>query len=293
MKKTLFAFLFINAFLFSFAQETYTINNETLVLKTEADGALDLLWNTIDGQYRYFVRTENGDITELKNTKGTSNKFQNEYRATLEGLTNGLPADQTKLTVYSLKDYVDAYNKSVDSSYIFEDRTIKLGTRLGVFGGLTNQPFVENPTNKSVTFFGAEFEIFDQKNYYNHAGFLNVRHSLDSNELPYTSTQLSLGYRYRFINKDRFSIYGQTKFATYTHSKTTITYENPNNLGTFITQDESGSSFNVPFVFGIGADIKVGDSGYIIFVYDSLFAAFVDSEGNFPVDFAIGYKFNL
>ena len=45
-------------------------------LKTQIDGKIDLLWNIIDNQYRYFIRTEDGTITELKNTKNADNKFQ-------------------------------------------------------------------------------------------------------------------------------------------------------------------------------------------------------------------------
>lgn len=293
MKKTFFLFAFISAFIVSFAQETYTINSENLTLKTETEGALDLLWNIFNEEYRYFIKDENGTITELKNTRDTNNKFKSEYKAILERFTNGKSASKTNLTLYSLKDYVDAYNKTKDNNYTIESRVIKLGTRIGVFGGITNQPFIDNPNNQNVAFFGTELEIFDQSNTYNHAGFLNIRHSLDSDEFPYSSTQLALGYRYRFINKAKFNIYAQTKLATFTQTKTTITYQDPNNTNSIITQEESGSSFNVPFIFGVGADFKVGDSGYITFVYDSLFAAFVDSKDNFPVDFAIGYKFNL
>jgi len=48
----------------------------------------------------------------------------------------------------------------------------------------------------------------------------------------------------------------------------------------------------VTFIFGLGADIKLG-SGYLTLVYDSLFGVFIDSKDNFPVDFAVGYKFDL
>ena len=63
MKKSLLIFILCFAFQFYYGQETYTVNGETLQLKTEIDGKLDLLWNTFDGEYRYFVRTEIGTIT--------------------------------------------------------------------------------------------------------------------------------------------------------------------------------------------------------------------------------------
>jgi len=76
MRKILFLLIFLLAVQYNYSQNTYTINDQQLELKTEIDGKLDLLWNTFNGQYRYFVRTEDGQIQELKNTKGTDNKFQ-------------------------------------------------------------------------------------------------------------------------------------------------------------------------------------------------------------------------
>mgnify|MGYP000267953113 CR=1 FL=1 len=62
-----------------FAQQTYTLNNETLELKTEVEGNIDLLWNIFDGKYRYFVRDKDGDIQELVNTKNKdTHKYQEE-----------------------------------------------------------------------------------------------------------------------------------------------------------------------------------------------------------------------
>ena len=37
------------------AQKEYIVNGETLQLKTEVDGTLDLLWTITNQQYRYFV----------------------------------------------------------------------------------------------------------------------------------------------------------------------------------------------------------------------------------------------
>ncbi|HLV69932.1 MAG TPA: hypothetical protein VKY34_04435, partial [Xanthomarina sp.] len=91
------------------AQESYTINGETLQLKTEVEGNLDLLWNIIDDQYRYFVRTEDGFIKELLNTKNPdTKKYQEQYKNTLNNLTKeyGLNAKKVNLTLASLKDYI-------------------------------------------------------------------------------------------------------------------------------------------------------------------------------------------
>jgi len=56
MKKLVCLLGFLVFSTFAFSQETYTINGEELSLKTEVNGTLDLLWNNINGEFRYFVR---------------------------------------------------------------------------------------------------------------------------------------------------------------------------------------------------------------------------------------------
>ncbi|WP_452224971.1 hypothetical protein [Lacinutrix chionoecetis] len=291
MKKIILLFNLFAFCALSFAQETYTVGNETLLLKTEVDGTLDLLWNTINDEYRYFVKTDDGLITELKNTRGTNNKYQNEYKNVLEDLTS-MDASNVNLTTYSLKTFIDKYNASADSNYVSNDKKSKVKLRLGAFGGITNSPFNVNINNEKVPLFGAELEAISDNANSNHAGFLNVRHTTDNDEFRYSATQIALGYRYRFINKPTFNIYGQTKFATLTFSNTTVTVADPNNTNAFITIEDSSNSFDAPFIFGLGADIKIGN-GYLTLVYDSLFAVLIVNQDNFPVDFAVGYKFNL
>ncbi len=290
MKKLVVLLSFIAFSNLVFSQETYIVNNETLELKTEVDGTLDLLWNTFDNQYRYFVRSKDGNIVELKNIKGDDNIYQEEYKTTLSGLTQR-DASKVKLTTYSLKSFINDYNASVDSNFVNDETRPGLKFRLGLSGGLTNHPFVTNSNNENALSFGAELEILSDEDLPRQAGFLSLRHSPDKDEFKHSSTQLALGYRYRIINKSGFNIYAQTKFATFTTSKATITYLDMDS--NVVTEENSGTSFDAPFVFGIGADIKVGDNGYVTLVYDSLFGIFIDNQGNFPVDFAIGYKFNL
>lgn len=288
--KKLFVLLFVLAFSPSiYAQDTYTVNNETLELNMEVDGTLDLLWNTFDNQYRYFVRSSDGTIVELKNTKGSSNSFQEEYKATLELLTKEDPSE-VKLTTYSLKSFIQAYNISADPNASYEDNKSQLKLRLGLFGGLTNNPFVDNPGNENTLSFGAELEVLSDESLPNQAGFVSLRHSPEADNFKYSSTQLALGYRFRFINLEGFNVYAQTKFVTLTASKSTVSFVN--GASELIVEERSETAFDAPLIFGIGADIKLG-SGYITMTYDSLFAVLVDNQGNFPVDFALGYKFNL
>ncbi|WP_431110668.1 hypothetical protein [Winogradskyella poriferorum] len=287
MKKILIAMLFCLAFQLNYSQETYTVNGETLELKTEIDGKLDLLWNVIDGKYRYFVKTEDGTITELKNTKDDNNDYQEEYKSTLSSLTNGNSTDKLKLTLYSLRNYIDSYNASVDTSYTSTSTESNVQFRLGFSGGITNNPFVGNPDNTKTPLIGAELEIYEANVLPRHSGFLQARHAFENDDFKYSTSELSLGYRFRFINKERFSIYGQVKLATINFSNFTFLDENDMEV------DSNETSFDIPFIFGVGSDIKVGNNSYITIIYSELFALLLDNQGNFSTDIAIGYKFNL
>lgn len=291
MKKFILLLVFLTFTTWTFAQQTYTVGNETLALKTETEGTLDLLWNTINEQYRYFIKTKDGKITELNNTKDTDNKYQEEYKSVLEDLTS-MNASKVKLTTYSLKSFIDKYNGSIDSNYVSSEPKSKVKLRLGVFGGVTNSPFNKNPNNQKTALFGTELEAVSDNLASRHAGFLNVRHTTDNDDFKYSATQVALGYRFRFISKANFNIYAQTKFATFTSSKITSTIADPSDSNAFITIEDTSTAFDVPFIFGLGADIKLG-KGYLTLVYDSIIAAALDSQDNFPVDFAVGYKFNL
>ncbi|HZW63416.1 MAG TPA: hypothetical protein VFF15_07220 [Flavobacteriaceae bacterium] len=293
MKKIGLCLGFLLLSFFSFSQETtYTVNHETLELKTEVEGKLDLLWNIIDGKYRYFVKTEDNTLQELQNTKDDNSKYREQYKTVLNKLT-GKNAEDVDLTLFSLKEFIKVYNESVDSNLHYTDDKSHLGGRLSGFIGLTNSPFVENPENTTVPLFGAELEFFGKKALPRHAGFFSVRHALDNDDFQYSETQLALGYRYRILNQSRVTIYGQVKLVTYSFSKATYSYPDEENEGQFITEKESGSTFEAPLIFGLGADIKLTENSFITLVYGEIFAAFLDSQGNFPVDFAIGYKFNL
>ena len=279
MKKILILVFLIAISHTSFAQETYTINDETLVLKTEVEGDLDLFWNTIDGAFRYFVRNNDGDIQELKNTKDSeSNAFLEEYKTVLNTLTgNSISADKVNLTLSSLKTFFEAYNVSKNINYQVSER-VKLQSRISVFGGLTNNPLVINPDNKTTPFFGLEYEILEANKLPMHAGFFSIRHALEHKDFKYSATQLALGYRFRFINKSAFNIYANVKFATYTFSDSPA---------------RNISAFDVPFIFGLGSDIKIGENSFITLAYNELFSLFIGDGGNFPIDFAIGYKMSL
>ena len=287
MKKLLLFILLCITFQFNYSQESYNINGETLELRTEIEGQIDLLWTIINREYRYFVRTENGAITELTNTKDLDKNYQEEYKTTLHSLTNGKSTEKLKLTLYSLRNYIYQYNASLDSAYISTITEGKVQLRLGFSAGMTNNPFVGNPENVKVPLIGAELEIYEANLLPRHSGFLQARHAFNTSDLPYATTEFSLGYRFRIINQSSFTIYGQVKLATVNFTNATIIDENAMEI------DLNNTSFDVPFIFGIGSDIKVSKNGYITIIYGELFALFLNNQGNFSTDISIGYKFNL
>lgn len=272
------------------AQELYMIEGEELQLKTEVSGKLDLLWNIIDGNYRYFVRTDTNTIVELKNTK-VDGKYQFEYRDLLTELTdNSKSTKRLNLTLFSLSEFIDDYNSTVDSTYESTVSRNKLLFRLGVFGGLTNSPFVTNPDNLTTPLFGGELEVLDVNQISRHAAFFQIKHVLEQDELQYSTTELALGYRFRAINKAKFSLYANVKFATVNFSNAVVS---TNTNGTITTEEFNETAFDVPFIFGIGADIRISENSFITLAYNELFAILLDNQGNFSQDFTIGYKFNL
>ena len=100
-----------------------------------------------------------------------------------------------------------------------------------------------------------------------------------------------MGYRIRFFRKERFNLYAQTRFASLNSYTVNIIDTNPANNSTDLRRNET--EFDVPFIFGIGADIKVSNNGYISILYDRFFSFGLDNNDNFPADFMVGYKFNL
>jgi len=292
MKKIIFLLLLTLVCFRNTAQEKYTVNGATHELKSEVTGAIDLLWNIIDKEYRYFVRKD-GIITELFNTKGNEKKFKEEYKQTLIALTKGSYQDtnNVKFTLYSLSEFVNNYNNTVDPNYISTAIVTKLKSRLLVFGGITNNPFIINPDNIKTPLFGAEIEVYEGDFSPRHALFFEVKHVLEHADFKYSTTQLSLGYRFRFINSENFNLYANVVFGTYNFSKNTFTYVDQNDE--LITQENTINGFDAPLSFGIGADFKVSPNGFITFTYNELFALLSENKGNFSTNFALGYKFNL
>ena len=275
------------------SQEHYSVDGQSYLLKKEVDGTWDLLWNVIEGEFRYFIKTDDDNIYELRNTKDANGKFQNEYKRVLYDLSNGtLDTNNIKLTLDSLKQAFDGFNSSKDSNYSYTDKKSQITTRLGAFGGLTNHPFIDNPDNKFSGLLGLEFELYDNHDFKRHAGFVQIKHAFENKDLEYSITEIALGYRFRFIYTTQFNIHANLKFATLSFSNATYSYtDGPTNE--IINQKESSTLFDAPLTLGLGADFKVSARGFITLYYNEIISVFSENKGNFPINFALGYKIDL
>jgi len=275
------------------AQETFLVDGASVDLEREADGKLDLFWKIIDREYRYFVKTETDELIELKNTKADNGEFQHEYKNVLARLTEdaNLPVKHLKFKRSSLKAFVDNYNKISDNTYQAVPSTKRVNLRFGVFGGITNSPFTSNPENVRSGQFGAELEILDNKKLTRSALFLQAKHVLEHDDFAYSTTEIALGYRFRIINTKAFSFYAETKFATLSFSEATVTTIDEDEMPEINNIKET--SFDIPLIIGVGADVRLSSCSLITLGYNQLFAILIDNQGNFSTDFTIGYKFEL
>ena len=290
MKKIIFLLLFV-FFCFSVsAQKQYSVNGESFKLKTEVNGTINLLWTLIDRKYRYFVEKD-GTIIELVNTKNDNKKFQEEYKVVLNNLTkgSGLSTEKVKLTLYSLRNFINGYNSSKNPNYIPANDAV-VQSLLLIFGGITNNPFTENPSNTNNMLIGFEIEVFEASNLPRHSIYLEFQQRFQSNAYKYSLTQFGIGYRFRFLNKKRFSIYANIMAATYSFTKQTISFLEDDVL---IEQEVSENGFNAPFIFGVGVDFRATDHSFITLTYNDLFALLLDNNGDFSTSFSLGYKFKL
>ncbi len=268
------------------AQTTYTVADEQLSLKTEVEGTITLLWNTIDGEYRYFLKKGTA-ITELKNTR-VEKKFKEEYKQVLEDNTNDvtISADKVKLTTASLKDFFISYNKLKDPNFTFEEKSIQLKLRLGAFAGVTNAVYTLNPTNQPLPTLGLDFEIVDHYKLKRHSILFQFEQTFESSEYKYSASEFSLNYRFKFIKKEKVDVFINTKFASYVHEVI------PSLDDELELVQTSGDSFNALLNFGIGIDYALGN-GYLSFLYGDVVSVTDDSNSEFPLDFTLGYKLNL
>lgn len=290
--KTLRSFLIAASLLCTtliWSQESHTVDGQTYTLKTEVDGTLDLLWNIIDEEYRYFVKKDN-TIVELKNTK-VDGRYQEEYKATLTELTTDNPTDvsNTNFTLPGLEAFFNAYNAKVNSDFVAKDKSVELALRLGVFGGVSNTIFFINPQNTIIPTAGVEFEITDLERLRRHGIVFRFKQAFAGSDYDFSSSELSLNYRFKFVKSDIVDVFINTKIASYIYVSRNVvdTTKDPPEV-----YSGSGGDIRVPGAFGIGADIALAN-GFITFAYNDIVALGLDNNGEFPIDFTLGYKFSF
>jgi len=281
--------VFISSLTNSYTQIQHTINGQTLTLHLETEGTLDFLSYTNKDERHLFIRDQNDSIIELINTKDIDNTYFQEYKEQLEFLTKGsnMSADDVSFGVYSIKQFIKAYNSGGLQRYAYTGEKVKAKARVGFFGGLTNIPFIENLNNKSTPFFSGELEFFQDQEMPRQTGYFAIKQTSNTNDIQYQSTQLALGYRFRFINQPQFNIHGNLEFAAFTFSKSVVEIPDEPSISVH------NKSFRIPIIFGLGSDIRITDTSYITLTYYEIVSVLVDNNGHFPVDFGIGYKFDL
>lgn len=270
------------------AQETFIINKDTLQLRKEVQGMLSLYWVEEDNRYRYFV--QKGDrIVELRNTDGNG-----EYREQLAKLTADaeIKTRDVQFVLYSLKHFTNTYNSLMQENYVFNEVTKNIRQRIGLFMGLSNNIYTENEDNVLVPVVGLEYEFHDPNLAPRHSAFLQFRQSFKQDNYRYSSTALSINYRFKALYFPNFDLHIDAQLATFYYSEDTIPITNDE--GEIVAvKDDNGFTFTAPLSFGLGSDIKITPSSFITIGYNNILAIVWESNGNFPVDFTIGYKYNL
>lgn len=272
------------------AQETYIIEGDTLQLQREVKGTLSLFWNREDTHYRYFVQKKDR-MVELKDSL-VNGKVQ--YREQLAKLTADadIRTHDVKFLLYSLKHFVNSYNAMVQEDYEFNEASSNIKQRLGLFVGLSNNKYTQNPENVMTPIVGLEYEFYDPNLAPRHSAFLQLRQSFKRDEYRYSSTQLSINYRFKALYFKGWDLHIDTELATFLYSEDKVKIKDDSGEVVAI-KDDSGFSFTAPFSFGIGSDIRITDNSFISLGYNDIFSIVLDGNGSFPLDFTVGLKYNL
>ncbi len=271
-------------------QEVFIIEGDTLKLQREVKGTLSLYYSMEDPDSRYFVQ-KGKRMVELKEEKIDGVP---RFKIQLKELTADAEMDvmDVKFELYSLKYFTNLYNAKVQEDYTYNASTDNIKMRLGLFTGISNNVYTDNPENILSPVIGIEFEIYDPNLAPRHSAFLHLRQSFKRDVFRYTSTQLSLNYRFKVIRMRDLDFHIDAELANLMYSISETEISNDAGEITEIREDR-GFSFTAPLSFGMGADIKITENGYITLGYNDIVSIVLDGNGEFPLDFTIGYKYNL
>ena len=268
----------------SYAQLKTEIDSISIALKQATKGTLELHYCVFQRQYHFFIQLSDKNLIPLSKDQ-TSANF---YKTKLSELTNNYKDTNTlSYDLKPLKAYINSYNSSIDPNLVVYKEPNKLLWQGMLFTGFTNNPFVTNESNTLNAMLGIELEVSGNVTVPRHSGFFQYRYVFSSDKFNYQTQEFALGYRYRFIRKSWGALFAQAKASTYNISKAKITTEDAELVAV------KNNSFDAAFIFGIGADLKIGKSSYLTLMHSALFALFLENKGNFPLDFALGYKLKL
>lgn len=274
-----------------YAQQEYTVNGETQILFTEIEGPLTILYKKSGKEYHFYSKKDD-EIVALENTK-IEGKHQEEYKAVLQGQTRdaSISTDKVRLTPRSLAAFAIDYNSAIDPEFSVSKQTSEIEFRLGGFAGVDNAVYTVNPENALLPVVGLEFEILDLRSLKRHALVVQFRQTFENSDYKYNSSQLAVNYRFKFIKSSKFDTFVNAKFATVTFSnyEYEAMEEGTHELKTY---SQSSSGLNAPFLFGLGADYRLGN-GYITLGINDLVGLNVDTNSEFPINLTLGYKFIL
>lgn len=272
------------------AQGIFIIEGDTLQLKQEVRGNLSLFWDQREAGPRYFVQKSNR-MLELKDSL-VNGGFQ--YRSVLERLTSdkAFSAAGVEFTMASMTEFVRRYNIRAQEDRLTENQESNFSASLGFYTGLTNSVYSENPNNVLAPLIGAEFEMRNPSKAPRHSAVVELEQTFKRDDYRYTATQLSVNYRFRFLELGRFQFYAEASLLRllYALDEREIVDDTGEVLA---IRDDSQFKLQAPLSLGLGVDLKVTQNSYITFKYNEFASATLDSNGSFPLDFTVGYKYNL
>jgi hypothetical protein len=274
-----------------FAQKTYAVDDNSYPLNIEVEGTITLLTNSIDGRIKFFSK-KGSEVLELVNTKIDGN-YNKEYITVLQKHTgkNVLAVENLKLTLGSLRDFYNEYNKQADSAFLYDEKPVKLIAYLGGFGGLTNSIYSGNETNVFQPKIGLEIELMDAKRLKRHAIVFRLSQTFSNDEQKNNATQLSFNYRFKFVKTEKLNVFINTKVAAYSYINNEFNVPATDTTPARI-EETSGAGFDVPIAFGLGAEYRLGN-GSVFITYNDAVSINYTSNDEFPADVSLGYKFKL
>lgn len=271
-------------------QGIFVIEGDTLKLTAEVRGELSLCWDEGPERPRFFVRR--GDrMLELKDSLHNGRA---QYQMELERITRDQNPSlgDLEFSLASLGAFVRTYNENAQQQKTQKESQRVFASRIGFFTGLTNNVYADNPDNVLAPLIGLEFEMFNPQFSWRHSVVVDLEQSFKREGYRYTATQLSVGYRYRFVQINRLQFYLDATLGRLLYERDE--YQEIDAHGQLLAmRDNSGFKLQAPLSLGIGADYQVTQKGYITFGYNEVVSATLESNGSFPIDITLGYRYQL